>query len=191
MLIEEDPDVPAPTRNTSASFQIPRMITQEALQEVTFEVMTHRLQSFTPRNMKQPLNGDFNLGHYFAPMIHPTNGETIKKYSKLANDPETREVWTTAFGKEFGSLAQGDNITGEKGTDSLFVLNNQDIRDIPTYRVVTYGRLVVDYCPQKDDPNRVQLTAGGNIITYPGDFTTPTANLTTSKILWNSAPRTS
>ena len=41
MIIEEDPAVPAPTLTTSASFQIPRMISQEALQAVTFEVMTH------------------------------------------------------------------------------------------------------------------------------------------------------
>ena len=51
--------------------------------------------------------------------------EIITKYSKLANEPKTREVWITAFGKEFGSLSQGDNKTGEKGTNSLFLLTNQ------------------------------------------------------------------
>ena len=44
----------------------------------------------------------------------------------------------------------------------------------------------MDYRPQKDDPNRVRLTAGGNLINYPGELTTRTAELTTSKILWNS-----
>ena len=45
---------------------------------------------------------------------------------------------------------------------------------------------MVDYPPQKEDPNRVRLTMGGNLISYPGGVTTRTADLTTSKILCNS-----
>ena len=52
--------------------------------------------------------------------------------------------------------------------------------------MVTYARIVVDYRPQKDDPNRVSITAGGNFISYPFELTTRTADLTTSKLLWNS-----
>ena len=54
MIIEEGHPVPAPTTNTSASFHIPRMITQEVLQSVTFDGMTHRPSKFTPIKMKQP-----------------------------------------------------------------------------------------------------------------------------------------
>ena len=136
--------------------------------------------------MEHPLKDNLNLKHYCAPVIHSTTRVIITKYSKLANDPETREVWTTAFGKEFGSLSQDDNITEAKVTDSLFVLTHQEIRDILNDRVVTYGRLVVDYLPQQEDPNMVQIITGGNLITYPGDVTIRTSNLTTSKILWNS-----
>ena len=49
-----------------------------------------------------------------------------------------------------------------------------------------YANIVVDYRPQKEDPNRVRITAGGNLINYPGELTTCTTNLTTSKILRNS-----
>ena len=45
--------------------------------------------------------------------------------------------------------------------------------------------MMVDYRPQKTDPNRVCITAGVNLIKYPGELTTQTADLTTSKILWN------
>jgi hypothetical protein len=31
----------------------------------------------------------------------------------------------------------------------------------------------------------VRITSGGNLIDYPGELTTRTADLTTSKILWN------
>ena len=139
-----------------------------------------------PSKMKKILHSDLNLKHYCEPVIHSTTGEIIAKYSKLANDPETREVWTSEFGKKFGSLSQGDNIKGEKCTVSLVVLTHQEIRYIPTDRVVTYGRLVVDYRQQKENPNRARLTAGENLITYQGDVTTCTADLTTSEILWNS-----
>ena len=57
---------------------------------------------------------------------------------------------------------------------------------IPRDRTITYTRIVVDYRPQKTDPNRVRLTAGGNLIEYPGELTTRTADLTTTKMLWNS-----
>ena len=73
-----------------------------------------------------------------------------------------------------------------KGTDSLIVLNHEEIRNIPTYRTVTYANIVVDYLPQIEDPNQVHITAGGNLVSYPGELTTRTADLTTSKILWNS-----
>ena len=34
--------------------------------------------------------------------------------------------------------------------------------------------------------SRVQITAGENLIKYPGELTTPMADLTTSKVIWNS-----
>ena len=40
--------------------------------------------------------------------------------------------------------------------------------------------------PKKEDPNRVQLTVGGNRIEYPGKLTTKMAYLTTFKIHINS-----
>jgi len=52
-----------------------------------------------------------------------------------------------AFGKEFGNLAQGDELTGTEGTDSVFVMSHQDIETIPSDRVVTYARIVVDFGP--------------------------------------------
>eukprot|EP00978_Attheya_sp_CCMP212_P040823 scaffold226719_cov36-Attheya_sp.AAC.1 len=49
------------------------------------------------------------LEHFCVPVIHPTLGDIITSYKKLAKDPELREVWQTAFGKEWGGLAQGDD----------------------------------------------------------------------------------
>jgi hypothetical protein len=46
--------------------------------------------------------------------------------------------------------------------------------------------VVVDHRPQKEIPNWIQITAGGNLINYPGELPTRTADITTSKLHWNS-----
>ena len=66
-------------------------------------------------------------------------------------------------------------------------MSHDDIETIPANRIVTYARIVAYFRPQKKDPNRVRITAGGNLIDHPGELMTRTADLTTSKILWNSA----
>jgi hypothetical protein len=44
----------------------------------------------------------------------------------------------------------------------------------------------VDTRPNKSEIHRVRLTVGGNLIQYPGDVSARSADLTTSKCLWNS-----
>eukprot|EP00804_Cyclotella_cryptica_P029536 CCRYP_020583-RA/>CCRYP_020583-RA protein AED:0.35 eAED:0.26 QI:0/-1/0/1/-1/1/1/0/1386 len=172
----------------------PNLIAFQALNHLTQQVYTDPTTLWIPNTFlsSSPTDTtdtyyDVNIDHFCNGVQHPTTGETITKYQKLINIPQMKEVWTTAFGKEFGNLAQGDNKTGEKGTDSIFVMSHEAIAAIPKGRTVTYGRIVIDFRPQKADPNRVRITAGGNLIKdYPGEITTRTADITTSKILWNS-----
>ena len=49
-----------------------------------------------------------------------------------------------------------------------------------------YTRIVIDHRPQKDDPNHVRVTVGGNLINYSFELTTRTTDMVSSKILWNS-----
>jgi hypothetical protein len=87
-------------------------------------------------------------------MIHPITGETISSYKKLMNDPATAEIWMTAFGKDFeGMCQQGNNKTGQKGSNALFVMDPTAIPNISKDRTVTYARVVVDHCPPKEDQN--------------------------------------
>ena len=44
----------------------------------------------------------------------------------------------------------------------------------------------MDHRPQKEDPNQIRIAVGGNLITYKGSISTGTADLRTSKLLWNS-----
>ncbi len=73
----------------------------------------------------------------------------------MKKDSTTTNVWSRAFGKEFGGLAQEDNLTGEKGTNTVFVMTHKEIAKILCKKVVTCTRVVPDYWPQKDDPYRI------------------------------------
>ena len=83
-------------------------------------------------------------------------------------------------------MAQGDKKTEEIGTNTFMILRPDRVLLIPNDHVVTYANIIVDYTPQKEYPNHVRITDGGNLIIYPGELTTRTAGITTSKILWNS-----
>jgi len=85
---------------------------------------------------------------------------------------------------ELGRIAQGYKDT--KGTNSVKFMNLKEIANIPEDRTVTNARIIVDYCPQKEGPNRVRITAGSNLINYPYELTSRTADLTASKVMWSS-----
>ncbi len=101
-------------------------------------------------------------------------------------DPATAEVWQTAFGRDFGGMAQGDNKKGQKGTNSIFVMTHNEIKLIPKTQPVTYACIVVDFRSQKEYPHRICIAAGRNLIHYWGELSTQTADLTTSKLVRNS-----
>jgi hypothetical protein len=119
-------------------------------------------------------------------MVHPTTGETISSNRKIMHDPATSKVWQMVFGKDLGGMVQGNNKTGQKGTNSIFVVTHDEIKRIPPDHMVTYACVVVDFHPQKTDPHQIRITTGGNLINYPGELSTWTADLTTSKLMWNS-----
>ncbi len=124
-------------------------------------------------------------------MVHPTTGETISSYKKLMNDPATVEVWQTAFRKDFGGTAQGCNKTGQKGTNAMFVMTKAAIASaLVAGKKITFANPVVDHRPQKEDPNRIQITAGGNLIQCESELSVRTADINTTKLHWNSVVST-
>ena len=164
------------------------IISQEAVNFLTECVWEKSPDLYTPTKLRPNKNttSTFDFQQVAMPMVHPTTGETISSYKRLMHDPATAEIWQTAFGKDFGGMAQGDTKTGQKGTNSIFVMTHNKIKMIPRTQTITYARVVVDFCPQKFDPHRIRITAGGNLINYPGELSTRTADLTTSKLMWNS-----
>ena len=115
------------------------------------------------------------------------NEETseMQNYQKLLKQDSTREIWALAMCKELGTLSQGYKGLVE-GTNTFFFMNHDEICDIPPDKTVTYAKIVVDYRPKESDPNCVSLPVGVNLLNFPGELSNTTADLTTSKILWNS-----
>ena len=154
-------------------------ISQAGLQQFIATAFLQELQQSITKNLQPPSMEEVANG-----VVHPITKETITNYKRLINDPITRKIWLEAMAKELGRLAQGYKDT--KGTNTVEFMDHDEIAKIPKGKVVTYARIVVDYRPQKSDPNRVRITAGGNLINYPHELTTRTADITTSKIMWNS-----
>ena len=71
----------------------------------------------------------------------------------------------------------------------LFIAHDQVPRD--QFKDASYGRIIVDYKPQKEEPHRTRLTVGGKLIYYEGDLRTPTAEITTANIIINITISTS
>jgi hypothetical protein len=102
----------------------------------------------------------------------------------LSRHPKFKEAWSISAANEFGRLAQG--IKGRvKATDTIKFIRKSEI---PHDRLkdVTYIKFVCQVRTEKDQPNRTRATFGGNLIHYPEDAGTPTADLLLIKIFLNS-----
>jgi hypothetical protein len=140
-----------------------RLISWQALNAMTMREAHTPPLAFTPRTFV-PVAYEKNVpnfAHFASPMINPTTGETISSYKRLMNDAETAKIWQTAFGKDFSGMAQGDNKTVQNGMNSVFVMTHKEI-DIAKAagHKWTYARVIVDYRPQKEDPNQIRIASG-------------------------------
>ena len=81
-------------------------------------------------------------------VIDPHTGKTLE-YRHLMAEEKSKRLWTRSFANELGRLAQGvgDRV---KGTDTIFFIRKDEV-PIDRRRDVTYGRIVVDIRPQKQE----------------------------------------
>ncbi len=175
---------------------IPSGAQQQIIMRHAIDVLTLRKQAsfntiHTPRVLMKHAKMPVYIEHYANPMVHPVTGRTISSYKKLMHDPAMAEVWQTAFGKDFGGMAQGCNKTRQEGANTMFVMTHDEIMHaLAAKKHFTYANPVVDYCLQKDDPHQIRITAGSNLVDYNGDASVCTADLDTAKLHWNSVVST-
>jgi hypothetical protein len=128
-----------------------------------------------------PLATTRALQHVAHSVLDPVTGQSLE-YRQLSQGPN-KDKWIHGFANELGRLAHGVGKRMPSGTETIHFIQRHQV---PADRTVTYGRIVATIRPQKTETHRVRLTVGGNLIDYPGDVSTPTADMTTAKILFNS-----
>ena len=91
--------------------------------------------------------------------------------------------WKEGGYRELSRLTTGSTSRKIRGTNTMTFVKPHEL---PTDKKATYARIVADYRPQKEDPYRVRITVGGDKVHYSGETYTPTADITTAKVLFNS-----
>jgi hypothetical protein len=194
-LILDDDDEPAPRVNASPH-RYPTRLSQHA-NSVTFaakqpllrheyvhavddDVTSHHANSVTVATNPPILRHEYSNA-----VIDNVTGQ-VYEYRHLIKTLQ-RDIWEHSFANEIGRLAQGVGTRMLTGTNTIFFIEKSAV---PADRVVTYGRICVNIRPQKDETHRTRLTVGGNLIDYPDNVSTPTADLTTAKLLFNSVVST-
>ena len=109
-------------------------------------------------------------------MVDSKTGAELE-YWHLIKHPKHLERWQWSFRNEIRRLATI--------TETVAFIRKEDI---PKDRKgdKTYARIVVSERPEKADPDQTRVTMGGDQINYPDDCGTPTADLLTVKLLFNS-----
>jgi hypothetical protein len=106
-------------------------------------------------------------------VICPETGKSLK-HQELITKLRYKIKWMRSTTNEISRLYKTNTIR--------FICRS----NIPKGRKVMYGLFVVDIKEHKEEKERTRLTVGGDQIEYPGNKSTRTACLTTSKILINS-----
>ncbi|KAL7551824.1 hypothetical protein ACHAWF_015016 [Thalassiosira exigua] len=183
VISQEEPSSEAPAANTR-SRRIQRKTRHRSISdEVMLSCVEMSSHTFSPRQAAARQYPLALLCELAGAVLDANTGELLE-YRHLIKHPHYQETWGDAFGKEVGRLAQG--LPGiVEGTDTIDFIMPEDVPS-DRRKDCTYVRIVCNERPEKADPNRVRITVGGNRINYPGDCGTPTADLLTVKLLFNS-----
>ena len=99
---------------------------------------------------------------YLTKMANAIIDDDTGKYldcRQLGKHPKHQKIWKQSFSKDLGRLSQGGVGRVEVTYTMFFIAQDQVPRD--RLKDVTYGRIVVDYRPKKEEPHRTRLTVGG------------------------------
>ena len=106
---------------------------------------------------------------FVGAIIDDKTGKSLE-YRQLIQIDRYKKIWSRSYANELGRLAQG--IRDIPGTDTIKFIRKYQV---PKGRKVTYGRIVCTHRPQKSEPDRSRLTAGGDRLDSPVETSTPTA----------------
>jgi hypothetical protein len=110
----------------------------------------------------------------FAYLVLDDETGDLLEYRHLLKHPKYKDVWSQSLGKEIQLLATA--------TETIAFLTKQQIPQSQC-KDITYGQIVCAYRSEKKDPYHTHITMGGNLINYPDNCGTPTADLLTVKLV--------
>jgi hypothetical protein len=82
-------------------------------------------------------------------------------------------MWDTLYANELGRLCQGirtgttPNTKQVTGTNTFFLIDYNDI-PVHKHKEICHMLVICKVHPEKENPNRTQITIGGSQICYPG-----------------------
>jgi Reverse transcriptase (RNA-dependent DNA polymerase). len=102
----------------------------------------------------------------------------------LFDHSPVRDIWLKAMSTEIGRLAQG--VPGQTGQGTHTIGSIPPLTH-PNRKIRHLCQNRIRHPPStKEDPNRIRITVGGNLLHYDHDTGTPSADLTTTKLFLNS-----
>jgi hypothetical protein len=134
----------APVRNTQIRIQA-RSITQEAILAC---IHVHNDITSRPFMANQASRWQFPWEILHA-VLNTITGALMEMRHLLVN-PKYKELWGKSYTIELGCLAQGIPGIGT-GTNTIVFIRQEDI-PIDQQKDVTYGRMCINYCPEKAIP---------------------------------------
>ena len=167
--ITQDDDTFNPPAHNTRRHHMRRTLTQDVALHISEVGMNTQIIA----GQQHPLQFPYER---VAAVLDDETGNLLE-YRHLLKNPKHRDVWSKSFGTEIRRL-----ITTSQ---TIFAIKKSNI---PNDRQgdITYGRICCNYRSEKKDPYRTLITMGGNLINYPGDCGTPTADILTLKTFFNS-----
>ena len=124
------------------------------------------------------------------PVLDKEPGKLLE-HRQLRRHPRLKDTWDTSYSNELGRLCQGigRGTVGPKkqrikGTGTFKVIRFNDIL-FEKRKDICHTRVVCEYRPDKDDPNRTRITIAGGHSLMTFDVSTPTGSLELVKLMIN------
>ena len=116
--------------------------------------------------------------HFCNSVIETSTGDVLE-YWHLIRGPD-KVIWSTSLVNDLGQLTQVVGTQMKSGTNTIVFVQQLDVL---SNRKFSYVQLVASMLPNNEKTYRVQVTAGGDRLGYPGVTSTDTASVTTTKCL--------
>ena len=164
-MFKQGSTLPKPVRICSASTHKYSLLSRTTNQNYGTNFRHLAVQYITAQDMFQ-----LNVNHIYCP---DRQKETINTLLQGSN----HDIWTQSLNYQWVRLAQSN----DKGVLATHNINFIHQHEVPDGRDVTYVTFIIDYRPLKSEPCCLNITVGGDRLSYAADARSTAANLLETK----------